>query len=436
MELEVARDPSLHSAGGVPLVLPAISGPRSTLPQRLRGTELPVVVPALPLLRRAVPPSPRGFATPRQAPSQRVSLPVPPGAAQDQVEQTETSPSGSDVSAASTRALLRTRRSQGRPVAIAMLRWVFTESPARGATTTTGAAIGRGPGVEGGGGGGAASSGGRREDHAWTRLRRQAKWSMIEGLLAADVIVIVFAAGHTEDKSYYMFVGYFALLLLVASFRVCCAFALLLPRAHWLSPPLASQVVHQELSLSQRESRYIVYWFPSISTLLVSTNSAAMVHLVCFVLFSLLRGSLRGACMAALFSCVPLIVACWSLCKNMAFACELRRPPQPVPGEFFGAGVGVGSVAALNGVDASSGDARQKRRMHDLVELWQGARFYVYSDLRGRATCDSTCLICLEEFTLSDEIIMMPCKHFFHDACARHWLQREPRCPLRCKLCP
>jgi hypothetical protein len=50
------------------------------------------------------------------------------------------------------------------------------------------------------------------------------------------------------------------------------------------------------------------------------------------------------------------------------------------------------------------------------------------------SSSSSTCAICLQDFAAVDAVIILPCQHIFHGACASQWLRRERRCPLRCNL--
>lgn len=46
----------------------------------------------------------------------------------------------------------------------------------------------------------------------------------------------------------------------------------------------------------------------------------------------------------------------------------------------------------------------------------------------------SACCVCLEKFTLTDEIKVLPCDHVFHHHCIDLWLAEHDECPL-CKKC-
>eukprot|EP00445_Apocalathium_hangoei_P009498 CAMPEP_0203877176 /NCGR_PEP_ID=MMETSP0359-20131031/21817_1 /ASSEMBLY_ACC=CAM_ASM_000338 /TAXON_ID=268821 /ORGANISM="Scrippsiella Hangoei, Strain SHTV-5" /LENGTH=610 /DNA_ID=CAMNT_0050796089 /DNA_START=78 /DNA_END=1910 /DNA_ORIENTATION=- len=43
---------------------------------------------------------------------------------------------------------------------------------------------------------------------------------------------------------------------------------------------------------------------------------------------------------------------------------------------------------------------------------------------------DWTCLICLGEECEGTELILLPCKHFYHCSCALEWFRRRLRCPI------
>ncbi|KAI9188256.1 hypothetical protein H9P43_002647 [Blastocladiella emersonii ATCC 22665] len=45
---------------------------------------------------------------------------------------------------------------------------------------------------------------------------------------------------------------------------------------------------------------------------------------------------------------------------------------------------------------------------------------------------DATCAICIDEYQPGDDLVYLPCKHAFHDACLREWLEISKLCPL-CK---
>jgi RING-finger-containing ubiquitin ligase len=49
--------------------------------------------------------------------------------------------------------------------------------------------------------------------------------------------------------------------------------------------------------------------------------------------------------------------------------------------------------------------------------------------------CNTTCSICLEDFTADESLRLLPCGHVFHTSCILPWLtKRATSCPL-CKKC-
>ena len=43
---------------------------------------------------------------------------------------------------------------------------------------------------------------------------------------------------------------------------------------------------------------------------------------------------------------------------------------------------------------------------------------------------DNVCSICLCEYEKNDDILLLPCGHFFHDECVTSWTNQSVRCPL------
>ena len=44
---------------------------------------------------------------------------------------------------------------------------------------------------------------------------------------------------------------------------------------------------------------------------------------------------------------------------------------------------------------------------------------------------NETCPVCLEAFKQGQTLWrLVRCQHVFHDACAEHWIARQPNCPL------
>ena len=43
------------------------------------------------------------------------------------------------------------------------------------------------------------------------------------------------------------------------------------------------------------------------------------------------------------------------------------------------------------------------------------------------------CSICLTEFVNSDNLIILPCNHYYHEACVTKWFEKEKTCPI-CRI--
>jgi len=55
-------------------------------------------------------------------------------------------------------------------------------------------------------------------------------------------------------------------------------------------------------------------------------------------------------------------------------------------------------------------------------------------DIRSLPRCEAsecgTCAICLGDYSDDEEVVMLPCQHYFHDECIATWLRRKATCPL------
>ena len=40
------------------------------------------------------------------------------------------------------------------------------------------------------------------------------------------------------------------------------------------------------------------------------------------------------------------------------------------------------------------------------------------------------CTICIDDVGLGDEVVVLPCKHWFHDECVELWLNEHNTCPI------
>jgi hypothetical protein len=250
-------------------------------------------------------------------------------------------------------------------------------------------------------------------------FRRQAKWSVIESLLAVDVIVIVVAAGQAEHDHYYHIMGYFLLLLVVSMCRTWCCFLILFARST-RDASISSAGAVRSGPLHAWAHWYVTSAFFRISKFLVVINSAGLAHVAFFLIIALQSRHEHQANVALLSLFVPLIVSCWSLVKNLLFCVDGWR--SRVTQRAFASELAAQAAAAAQ----RAGEA--KLLLKSLIEC-------PYGDLDEKFTgCITTCLICLEEFAAPDTVVILPCNHTFHRSCAQSWLHRETRCPLRCRV--
>mmetsp|Transcript_31813 Transcript_31813/g.73843 ORF Transcript_31813/g.73843 Transcript_31813/m.73843 type:complete len:187 (-) Transcript_31813:85-645(-) len=66
----------------------------------------------------------------------------------------------------------------------------------------------------------------------------------------------------------------------------------------------------------------------------------------------------------------------------------------------------------------------QSKRAHLLMCL---PREEYHSKHHGQVT---ECELCLGEYAEGDELLRLPCMHFFHCRCVLPWLQKADRCPI------
>ena len=43
---------------------------------------------------------------------------------------------------------------------------------------------------------------------------------------------------------------------------------------------------------------------------------------------------------------------------------------------------------------------------------------------------DDQCSICLDELSIDEKVIILPCVHYFHKSCIKQWLSRKTYCPI------
>ena len=56
--------------------------------------------------------------------------------------------------------------------------------------------------------------------------------------------------------------------------------------------------------------------------------------------------------------------------------------------------------------------------------------YHVYQ--YNNANIPKKCIICLDNFSIGEEILTLPCFHFFHCKCISDWLNKKKICPV-CK---
>jgi E3 ubiquitin-protein ligase DOA10 len=58
------------------------------------------------------------------------------------------------------------------------------------------------------------------------------------------------------------------------------------------------------------------------------------------------------------------------------------------------------------------------------------------SSMRHQAAADqqlcdeAACTVCQQDYAAEDEIVSLPCKHWFHRSCVFQWLQTSKQCPM------
>lgn len=86
---------------------------------------------------------------------------------------------------------------------------------------------------------------------------------------------------------------------------------------------------------------------------------------------------------------------------------------------------GVGEEAARKEDEAARRAARGAEVLAHLKrEAWSPA-------LKGAdGSQGGECALCLEEYDLAEEVLTLPCTHFFHEACVKPWFAKSLLCPL------
>ena len=62
------------------------------------------------------------------------------------------------------------------------------------------------------------------------------------------------------------------------------------------------------------------------------------------------------------------------------------------------------------------------------IKLLKHEKFIKYKYLEDK------CIICQFDFRELENVVVLPCKHCFHFACLKPWVQKQNNCPM-CKAC-
>lgn len=148
-------------------------------------------------------------------------------------------------------------------------------------------------------------------------------------------------------------------------------------------------------------------------------------------------------------SCILSITLCCRLLSpsalRLCLALEDQRQAAPPPR----AGLSEQHLKVLPshvfGHDVSeSGDARETRKQQEtspqqLAGLCSGESSCPPGTVKPDASTgneleETSCSICLDDFSDGQRVRKLPCGHVFHIACVDAWLKRTATCPLRCPV--
>lgn len=54
----------------------------------------------------------------------------------------------------------------------------------------------------------------------------------------------------------------------------------------------------------------------------------------------------------------------------------------------------------------------------------------VDEELKAKEGGKAECTVCIDEVKVGEEVVVMPCKHWFHEACVTMWLKEHNTCPI------
>ena len=69
----------------------------------------------------------------------------------------------------------------------------------------------------------------------------------------------------------------------------------------------------------------------------------------------------------------------------------------------------------------------QKKTIDNLGELLEESTLTKEMLEKGEL---KNCSICLDDFTVGDKIIYLPCFHYYHSKCIEKWVKNSDKCPL------
>ena len=78
---------------------------------------------------------------------------------------------------------------------------------------------------------------------------------------------------------------------------------------------------------------------------------------------------------------------------------------------------------------------------HGSLQNLESTRYFGHETNEERSrkvvkmTAGTDCAICFIEYKELDEVVCLPCRHVYHDACLVPWIKRSVHCPMcRCNL--
>ena len=50
-----------------------------------------------------------------------------------------------------------------------------------------------------------------------------------------------------------------------------------------------------------------------------------------------------------------------------------------------------------------------------------------------RLKCNDLCCICRENYSINQDVLLLPCNHFFDEDCIKKWFCQQNTCPVCCQ---